>query len=269
MANKSGLTRKEQVLKYLSDRANIWVDGPEISNEAVGGSEGLKRLRELRDEDHYRILARKHPNPRRDIWQYKLVLGETIHPSLLARLGAVTPAEVIKESPAWPLPSPTANEAEQAIPKRTKAFPLAFDRATGEYSVVGDVCVQCEGVYFDEAAHRLSREHIDWEKKNAPLIQQQEIGVDPQPPIYKFDVMPERVNMGDVAVCPRCLGHKRPARAPTQKYDRIKGKVVEVKGREAEDFTRDPYKPSNKDHSPNRCPRCNGFGIVPNKGGVA
>ena len=48
MANKSDLTRREQVLRYLQDHADEWVDGPELANAQVGGSEGLKRVRELR-----------------------------------------------------------------------------------------------------------------------------------------------------------------------------------------------------------------------------
>lgn len=72
MANLSPLTRKQQVLQYLKDRANQWVDGPEIANETVGGSEGHKRWRELRDEG-YPVENRRHPSPRRDIWQYRYV----------------------------------------------------------------------------------------------------------------------------------------------------------------------------------------------------
>lgn len=71
MANYSDLTRKEQVLTYLEARKGTWVDGPEIATEEVGGSEGLKRLRELRAEGHV-IFNRKHPDPGRDVWQYML-----------------------------------------------------------------------------------------------------------------------------------------------------------------------------------------------------
>lgn len=57
----------------LRRNANSWVDGPDLANERVGGSEGLKRLRELRADGH-RIQQRRHPNPDRDIWQYRLVV---------------------------------------------------------------------------------------------------------------------------------------------------------------------------------------------------
>lgn len=72
MANLSSLSRKKQVLKYLVDRANQWVNGPEVANERVGGSEGHRRARELRSEG-YPIEIRRHPDPRRDIWQYRYV----------------------------------------------------------------------------------------------------------------------------------------------------------------------------------------------------
>jgi hypothetical protein len=73
MTNLSNLTRKELVLQYLLARKNDWVDGPELANEEVGGSEGLKRLRELRAEG-LPIQTRRHPDPARDIWQYRYVV---------------------------------------------------------------------------------------------------------------------------------------------------------------------------------------------------
>ena len=81
MANYSDLTRKEQVLTYLEARKGTWVDGPEIATEEVGGSEGLKRLRELRAEGHV-IFNRKHPDPGRDVWQYQLVDKPVVPPPL-------------------------------------------------------------------------------------------------------------------------------------------------------------------------------------------
>ena len=40
--------RKAQVLKVLQNAEGTWVGGPSLCNQAVGGSEGLRRLRELR-----------------------------------------------------------------------------------------------------------------------------------------------------------------------------------------------------------------------------
>ena len=77
MANLSDKTRKQQVLIYLQTHRGQWVDGPTLATESIGGSEGLKRLRELRLEG-YAIETRKHPDPARDIWQYRLVEGAPV-----------------------------------------------------------------------------------------------------------------------------------------------------------------------------------------------
>jgi hypothetical protein len=71
MTNLSDDTRKQQILTYLTLRKDEWVDGPEIANERIGGSEGLRRLRELR-ADGYIIQQRRHPEPERAVWQYRL-----------------------------------------------------------------------------------------------------------------------------------------------------------------------------------------------------
>jgi hypothetical protein len=82
MANLSELTRKDQVLAVLRERmddpfTNGWVDGTDLANEQVGGSEGLKRLRELRQEG-YLIQERAHPDRSRAIHQYRLVRQSTV-----------------------------------------------------------------------------------------------------------------------------------------------------------------------------------------------
>lgn len=79
MANLSSRTRKQQVLDHLRAHLDQWVDGPSIANESVGGSEGHRRVRELR-EDGYVIETRKHPDPSRDIWQYRLLDKPTVSP---------------------------------------------------------------------------------------------------------------------------------------------------------------------------------------------
>ena len=71
MANFSDLTRKEQVLERLKASIGQWVDGPELANETVGGSEGLKRLRELKAEG-WLIQMRPHPIKARAVYQYRL-----------------------------------------------------------------------------------------------------------------------------------------------------------------------------------------------------
>lgn len=83
MSNSSSLTRKEQVHNRLMEASPEWVDGPELANEACGGSEGLKRLRELRSEvpaTGWSVESRKHPDPERDIWQYRIVPFSRVSP---------------------------------------------------------------------------------------------------------------------------------------------------------------------------------------------
>lgn len=64
-------TRAGQVLQRLQDADGEWVNGSELATAECGGSEGLKRLRELRASG-YPIEERRHPDPRRAIWQYRL-----------------------------------------------------------------------------------------------------------------------------------------------------------------------------------------------------
>lgn len=65
-------TRKQQVLDRLSLTLNRWVDGPELASERVGGSEGHRRIRELRAAG-YQIEQRRHPDAeRRGVFQYRL-----------------------------------------------------------------------------------------------------------------------------------------------------------------------------------------------------
>jgi biotin operon repressor len=66
------MTRKERVLDRLRSAGGAWLDGPELANAEVGGSEGLRRVRELRAEG-YRIEERRHPDPRRAVRQYRLL----------------------------------------------------------------------------------------------------------------------------------------------------------------------------------------------------
>ncbi len=73
--NKNKMTRKEAVLELLVQNINVWIEGPRIASPEVGGSEGLKRLRELREDGH-KIETKRHPDPKRDVWLYRLVGNE-------------------------------------------------------------------------------------------------------------------------------------------------------------------------------------------------
>lgn len=63
-------TRRERVLGVLSMKANHWVDGSDLTDPEVGGSEGLRRLRELRSEGH---MIRKRRKPGGDGFQYRIL----------------------------------------------------------------------------------------------------------------------------------------------------------------------------------------------------
>lgn len=78
-----------------------------------------------------------------------------------------------------------------------------------------------------------------------PVPGQQEIGIPEQPKPHKYtaETLPRRVDFGESVKCPRCKGLQTV---------RKNGKV--------EPFTLDPKKKSQI------CPRCDGFGIVPNTG---
>lgn len=73
MANFSDLTRKEQVLTKLRERPGEWIDGAELATEEVGGSEGLKRLRELKAEG-WLIQMRRKPAQGSDQFQYRIAV---------------------------------------------------------------------------------------------------------------------------------------------------------------------------------------------------
>lgn len=73
-------TRKEKVLDALTDAPGFgWVDGYELCHPSIGGSEGLRRLRELRAEGH-RIEKRLKPNRPEGstVYQYRLLDDERI-----------------------------------------------------------------------------------------------------------------------------------------------------------------------------------------------
>lgn len=64
-------TRKAAVLVALREARGGWVDGSSIATAEVGGSEGLRRLRELREADGWPIERRPSPSSATS-WQYRL-----------------------------------------------------------------------------------------------------------------------------------------------------------------------------------------------------
>lgn len=62
---------KAKVLAYLEAHRGKWVGGMELQQPETGGDQGLKRVRELRQEGH-NIINRPAPGSR-GTWQYKLL----------------------------------------------------------------------------------------------------------------------------------------------------------------------------------------------------
>lgn len=249
-------TRKDLVLRFL-ERADRWVDGPELANEKVGGSEGLKRVRELRAEGH-RIITRPHPDRSRDVFQYKLIKPESIAPVIRERLFAAA------QMPSKPAEEPPAPETSPEPPRPSVSPGVAgrefIMRRTedGTFELTREVCVECGGPYDDDLEHRTTDARhlrfLEFEQKRT--AGQTDVGVPEQPAPYRFIEMPEKIEMGKVIPCPRCGGKRRIGRSY---FSRKKGVVVVT---ESEDFTRDPFRPTIKGE-PNRCIRCGGFGIIP------
>lgn len=77
MVNLSTKTRKELVLDRLRAANGEWVSTAELSSKEVGGSEGIRRLRELRADGH-NIERRPSPDKATSQWQYRLVENEAI-----------------------------------------------------------------------------------------------------------------------------------------------------------------------------------------------
>ncbi len=75
MTNLSSKTRKQLVLDLLEAAHGTpregWVNTADINSPTVGGTEGTRRLRELK-ADGYLIEKRKHPDPDVSQFQYRL-----------------------------------------------------------------------------------------------------------------------------------------------------------------------------------------------------
>lgn len=67
-------TRRENVLQALLRHPRAWIPGPDLAAAHVGGSEALRRLRELRAQG-WRIEGRRMVN--RDAWEYRILTGRT------------------------------------------------------------------------------------------------------------------------------------------------------------------------------------------------
>ena len=238
----AGLTRRELVLQLLQRHTNEWVDGTRIASAEVGGSEGLKRLRELRQAG-YDIRMRKHPDPRRDIFQYRLV--PRVIPTVTKREFS---ADINTGPVERPLYVPPASPGMLG-----RDFPLRKND-DGSIEIVWEICVECGGRYAVRADHLPGEEHQRWLALSQTIEGQTTIPEVAQPPVYAYTHDPGAVKFGEAAVCPRCKGVRRPRRKRM-----VKGAYVWYK---ADEMCMDP-----RDHK-NYCKRCNGWGVVPNMGPV-
>lgn len=259
MANLSPLTRKEQVLDYLRSRANQWVNGPELATEEVGGSEGLRRLRELRIEGTYDIRERRHPDADRDIWQYMLVVR-------------VAPLELDFDDtkPSYPdHATEAARRAEELdLPiEEPEPAPSAWPADHGQTPISTAVRRKEDGTF-------------EYVPPQRALVEPEQLSMPPEPeqPVgAKFEHMPKKLIWGEMAICPRCRQKTTRGRKSKPKTD--EGLVPEhIRQRRAKAAAKegpvliDPegillYRdPVSKTVKP--CQRCNGYGIVPNQGPV-
>jgi len=127
-----------------------------------------------------------------------------------------------------------------------KEFPLRKNE-DGTIEVVPKTCSTCGASYLIEREHLLSPGHL-----GAVDTPQTEAFTIDDAVEYKFKSKPTGIAFGDMVVCPRCRGVKRPERKRTTK----KG----VKVYEADEMCMDPHDRSFL------CKRCGGWGVVPNVG---
>jgi hypothetical protein len=149
--NQGSSTRKEQVLRFLQENAGRWVDGPVLANESIGGSEGLRRVRELIAEGQP-ISRRRHPSAQRDIWQYRY--SPKVAPATIAPTPMLTPQPVaatrslrdaVQQGPDGRYAYVATSKAEIAPPSRGDMFPadvpLPSTIAFGSVAI----CPRCKG----------------------------------------------------------------------------------------------------------------------------
>lgn len=230
MANYSNLTRAEQVLKRLREADGGWVDGPDLANEAIGGSEGLKRLRELRDGSYdnvaHDIRKRKHPDPARDIYQYRLV--PRMSDVVLGNGDTLVASTTMVDDKI------VSSEVDLVI--RNVEPAETYQYKTPKAAVTGNMKLG-----KTEDGHYVAVYVGPVPDPELPVAEgQTDMGVDEAVQL-KYTSMPTILELGRQLICPRCKGHR--------KFNKEK-KVYA-------DKSHDPHYPS-KD-----CMRCDGFGVIP------
>lgn len=294
VANLSELTRKEQVLAHLFEHRNQWVDGPDLATEAVGGSEGLRRLRELRLSGDHDIRERRHPDPDRDIWQYMLVVAAPTVVSGTTTFDKAPPKGATIDLTAFidPDSDEVIGTYEEAIDDAKPNYPdPATEQARREEEalppplVLPDVDTPSpwpadEGqTPIRQAVRKKEDGTFEYVPPQRALIGEQlTTPADPPQPVgAKFERMPTKLVWGEMAVCPRCRQKTTRGRKPKSKVD--DGTVPEhIRQRKAKAAAKEGpalideygvllYRDPTSD-KPKPCERCNGYGIVPNQGPI-
>lgn len=151
MANLSDLTRSEQVLAVLRANLNQWIDGNELANEQVGGSEGLRRLRDLKNQG-YLIQERAHPDRTRAIHQYRLVEQRTVdggvtdNPQQPVQEPRPQPSPQTSVAPRIPEPPPPSRTDWTRLSSVSKEYRREFwIREPSKQRVVGSIACDMDG----------------------------------------------------------------------------------------------------------------------------
>lgn len=228
MADSKTLTEKRQVLRRLVEAKGGWVNGTDLATAECGGSEGLRRLRELRRDDKYDIRKRKHPDTRRRIYQYRLVTRDE----------AATWTDALDVHVGM---GSGDNEAE-TIAERREFVSKVQPAETYDYQPEPKV----PGPRTARLGRTESGEYITVYDGPMPLPEepvaegQEDLGVEVAVQ-YRYEHLPDKLSMGEQVICYACKGHRRKNRK-TGRY---------------KDFTSTNHSPSEP------CKRCNGFGIIP------
>lgn len=190
MTNYSSLARREQVLLKLQLAEGGWVDGADLANERTGGSEGLKRLRELRSPDYGGHDIRKRAKPGSSQYQYRLVPPDAV-------IDRTTYAEQHHE----PVPEP-AETYEYKQPPKPRGGGHLGKTEDGKYVFVRD--------------------------EPPPPTGQLEAFDDVTAVGEKFLSMPGALELGRTVPCPRCGGYRRAVRErdPVTNKQMKTGKII-------------------------------------------
>ena len=276
MANLSELTRKQQVLAHLQSRQGQWVDGPELATEEVGGSEGLRRLRELRLSGDWDIRERRHPDPNRDIWQYMLVASAMASVREIAS-SLIRPLDLIE---AFDDAKPSYPDPEEEAARRTEEAAALLDPPEPE-PAPSPWPADHDQTRITSAVRRKEDGTFEYVPPQREIIPEQLTITteEPSQPTLKFDRLPKKLDWGSMAICPRCHSKTTRGRTPKeiakddpglqpehirQRKSKSKGDGPALIDADGVLLFRDPKSRKGKP-----CEMCNGYGIIPNQGPIA